>query len=60
VKLSRDVGGRHHDGKGLFALIDRGGEIALFAPVFIDAFLELAGGVGLGELIIIIHSETSK
>jgi hypothetical protein len=50
VKLTRDIGRGHHNGKGLFLFVDLGREVAFFAPVFINALLKLARGVGFGQL----------
>ena len=60
VKLTRDVGRGHDNSEGLFGFVGRGGEVTLFAPIFIDSFLKLAGGVGLGELMLLIHSRLTS
>ena len=43
VQLAGDVGRRHDDGEGLFAAVDFGVEVAVVAPVLVNAVLHAFG-----------------
>ena len=57
VQLSRDVGGRNDHGEMLGVILHVGGKVALVAPLLVDSVLKLAGGVGFGQLVVLIHKE---
>ena len=57
VKLTRYVGGRNDHREMLGVVLDVGGKIPLLAPVLVNSVLKLAGGVGFGQLVVLIHKE---
>ena len=56
VKLARDVGRRHHNGIGLFALVALGVKHAAFLPGAVQPVLHLGGVVHFFQLF---HSDSS-